>query len=77
MKNQILSCLLSSRSCSIRTDVGRAEGWTGWGKRLFSVAERASVRLLGCLAWVRPLWRGILLINWLIGAAILACTGDT
>lgn len=61
-------------SSSIRTAMGRARLSEG-GVR--SLAERASVRLLGCLVWIRPLWSGILLINWLIGAAILACTGDT
>lgn len=70
-KNQIFSCLPPSEQPWEERKARLSEG----GIR--SLAERASVRLLGCLVWIRPLWSGILLINWLIGAAILACTGDT
>lgn len=74
----IFSCLLSSRSCSSEQTGEECRDRQGEGnfRSQFCVAERASVWLLGCPAWVRPLRRGNLLINWLISAAISACTAD-
>lgn len=39
-------------------------------------AQGASVQRLACLAGGRPLWRRVWLIDGLVAAAVLACTGD-